>query len=958
MSREDRPRLRLFGTTAVSFDDADRLVTAPRQRAVLARLALHPGSTVAADVLLDDIWGKDAPVGGVKAVAYQIAVLRDLLEPSRAGTGTVIATDGNGYRLLIERDDVDLVRFETLIDNARAEAVDDAPNDVLLDMLHEALAMWTAPPYAGLAEMPWTDDEVNRLASLRRLGEHELIRERMRRGQHRDVIIDLERLIGRSPLDEGLVVDLATAFRASGRMADALRCCSAFRRRLADDLGIDPSPALRSLERELLQHTEAELVAEPNPATNARRLAFPADSFVGRDNEVNSVKRLLDSHRLVTITGAGGIGKTRLATHVGLDLSTAHPDGVWIVELSPLGDPANVPGAIATALGLHVQEHTAGLGGVERFLRSRNALVILDNCEHVLEAAALAAEAMLAAAPQLSILATSRESLGVAGEHIERLAPLAAASELFRDRARAARSAFDDVDDADGLIRQVCEHVDGIPLGIELAAVQVRSMSLPELAERIGSSADLGRAKRGRENRRTLDAAIRWSADTLDDDARRVFRHLSVFSGGCDAPAIEAVCGPGSIAPVTECLDRLVDKSLVETRPGPAGRFRYGLLEPIRNVAADDLRSSGEHDSAVEAHAQHFLDTSFDLAPVTRGFGQRVAVAQLAIDAHNIATAAATLHTGSRLDDELDLCWNLFIGWRAGVAQQAGVEAVLAALADGDDASGPQTRDPSRVARAWYECAHLALDITMPESVDYAQNGIDIARSLGDDRLLGRLLICQACAVQNATPRTDGGEIFDAGERLLGAHPEALWWDEPWEAAWFDMIRSAFGPRDDLDRNRQLTTSAAEAFGALGDRVHQVLSLMVSAFWGIGTKHHGFVEGSLRSGLEIARHGELGAITGHVALYQAFIAISAGDRDRAGVLLAEAVEHLGALPPEVAAMVDASDASDAPGAGDVAAEHASLAATISGTATAISGTDDETAMRLRRWANNETAKRP
>ncbi len=395
-------------------------------------------------------------------MAYQIAMLRDLLEPDRGGAGTVIATEGVGYRLLVAPENIDLARFEKLISTARADAGGAASNNTSLEMLKEALGMWTAPPYAGLAEMPWAADETRRLTSLRQLGEHAAVRERMRRGQHRDVIIDLERLIGQSPLEEGLVVDLVTAFRKVGRVADALRCCSALRQRLAHDLGIDPSPALRNLEHELLQCTEEEPTALSMHDRGPRSLAFPADSFVGRANEVASVKRLLDGHRLVTITGAGGIGKTRLATHVGLDGSAAHPDGVWIVELAPVTDSAHVRGTIASALGLHAPDRASELDGIERFLESRDALVILDNCEHVLDAVAAAAEAMLAAAPQLKILATSRESLGVAGEHIERLAPLTAASVLFRDRASAVRPGFDDVDDAERLIGVVCDRLDGI----------------------------------------------------------------------------------------------------------------------------------------------------------------------------------------------------------------------------------------------------------------------------------------------------------------------------------------------------------------------------------------------------------------------------------------------------------------------------------------------------------------
>ncbi len=951
--------LEILGPLQAARNGVRMPIRGKRRASLLAALLASPDHWASRDRLIEAVWGETLPKKPEHALEALVSQLRQSLsDPDDVGasaeTSLIVSTNG-GYSLQGEAFDTDVSRFRQLVEDGRRAAAGDPA--AAADAFAHALGLWRGQPLEGIDLGVDVHPFLTELEDLRRTTQEARLQAELDLGNHDGIVGELHVLVSNDMVSERPWAMLMLALYRSGRQTDALRAYQTAREHLAD-VGSRPGPELQALEAAILQSDPSLEVPSPsrvNPATamaTSQNLAFPLDSFVGRERELAAVHRCLDTHRLVTIAGTGGIGKTRLANHVGLARTAAHPDGVWIVELAPVSDGAQVVAAIAAALGLHQAERSTRLARVQRFLVDRDALLIIDNCEHLLETCASVIHALLSAAPGLKILATSRESLGVASEHVQRLAPLDRSEELLRDRAGAVRPGFDDVDGAEDLIAVICDRLSGIPLAIELAAMQIRSLSLFELAKRVDGSDNFGRAKSGRTHHQTLDAAIAWSVESLADDTRTVFRRMSMFAGGCDSAAIAVVCLAAPAPLATRCIDELVDKSLIETRPGPEGTLRFWLLEPIRKFAAAEAESAGESLDAAEAHAHYYLDLSFELGPAFGGFGQQGALLRLAAEEYNIARARATLHARSRHDDELDLCWNLFVGWRAGLAQQLGVESILAALELPEGGDVPM-RDPFKVARAWYECAHLALDVSMAASVDHAQNGIDIARSLGDDNLLGRLLICQACAIQNTTDRTDGVDVFEEGERLLAQSAGTSWWDERWERAWFDMIRAAFGPRHDLDQNRLLTIRSAEAFEVLGDRVHHVLALMVSAFWGMGTEHQGFVEGALERGIESARRNHLGALIGHVALYQAFIALSDAHDERAKALLSEARFHLGDLPPEVATMIDPTVSI---GATQLESEHPSLAATATGSASAIAAAHGEAATRLRQWANNETER--
>ncbi|WP_328621884.1 BTAD domain-containing putative transcriptional regulator [Streptomyces sp. NBC_00354] len=620
----------ILGETRAWHDDgAEVPLGGPARRALLALLLTHPGEAVSADRLADGV----DPDGTLSAHALQSQVsrLRKALGP-----GAAIEQAGAGYRIVVPQEDVDACRFERLAQEGRAALrAGDAERAVTL--LREALGLWRGPALAGLAESESARPAAVRLEE-RRLGALEdRIEAECLLGGQAGAVPELRELVGRHPLRERLAGLLIRALFAEGGPAAALVAYEETRRHLADELGTDPSPELTALYRELLS-------ADAGPAPTAPPAQLTA--FVGRAGEVAEVAGLLRVARLVTLTGPGGVGKTRLSVEVAGAAGTgAGADEVCFVELAPLRDGAGLPQALLSALGLRATGLSVGDSGqtpVDRLiaaLSDRMLLLVLDNCEHVVDEIAALAARLLAACPRLRVLATSREPLGIIGESLWPVRPLDgdAAVRLFSERAGAVRPGFT----ADPeVVRRICAALDDLPLAIELAAARIRTLDADELAGRLDDR--LGVAARGSrgsdERHRTLRSVVAWSWELLSAPEQRAARRFTVFAGGATAESAIRVCDTDG-----ETLEALVDKSLLEFAGG-----RYRMLETIGAYGGERLDAAGERDAVRRAHARRFLELARTADPHLRRAEQLEWLPRLTVEHGNLLAA---LHWAVRSPD-------------------------------------------------------------------------------------------------------------------------------------------------------------------------------------------------------------------------------------------------------------------------------------------------------------------
>ncbi|MFF4988996.1 BTAD domain-containing putative transcriptional regulator [Streptosporangium saharense] len=631
----------ILGQTRAWHDDGREVqLGGPARRRLLALLLESAGEVVSADRLADEVNPGEAL--SAHALQSQVSRLRTAL-----GSAAAIERAGAGYRIVVARDDVDAFRFERLAREGR-DALREEDAERAATLLREALALWRGPALDDLAESPAAVRlEESRLTALEDRAESDL-----RLGGHRALVPELRELVGRHPLRERLTGLLMRALFAEGGQAAALVAFEETRRHLADELGADPSAELLALHRELL-------AADPSPPP----VAPPAQltSFVGRAEDVGEVAELLRTARLVTLVGPGGVGKTRLSVEVAGDAGGARADDVCFVELAALRSGAELPQALLGALGLRENGLRMEAGEqrpVDRLiaaLADRVLLFVLDNCEHLVEEVAPLVARLLATCPRLRVLATSREPLGITGEHLWQVRPLddEAAVRLFTDRARAVRRGFAVAGTADeGVVRRICAALDNLPLAIELAAARLRTLELDDLAGRLDDK--LAVAARGsrtaQERHRTLRAVVAWSWDLLSEAEQRAARRFTVFAGGASAEAASRVCDIDD-----ETLDSLVDKSLLEVFGG-----RYRMLETIRAYGAEQLDAAGEADAVRRAHARNVLDLLRVAGPyllraeqlgwlevLAREHGDLLAAVRWAVEASDVAMGLELLASAS-----------------------------------------------------------------------------------------------------------------------------------------------------------------------------------------------------------------------------------------------------------------------------------------------------------------------
>ncbi|WP_431894141.1 BTAD domain-containing putative transcriptional regulator [Nonomuraea sp. bgisy101] len=583
-----------------------------RLRALLAMLVLDAGRIVPTERLIEGLYGEQPVTGETNALQSQISRLRRNLD-------TPIEFHPAGYRLAVDGEEVDAHRFERLIRQGRA--TESAAQRSAL--LAEALRLWRGPALSDVREAPFAPAQAARLEELRVDATEDRVEADLELGRHRELVAELQELVEAHPVRERLRGQLIRAMYAGGRQAEALAAFEDARRTLADELGVDPSPELREIHMAALRgelYTPA--TGRPSPSAvpdereqrSARTPAPPAalpsqlTSFVGREGDLAEVGGLLEWARLVTLTGPGGAGKTRLA----IEAAATVRGEVGFVELGALAEGGDVAQAVLTRLGLRVgQDQPDPAERLVTALAGRRMLLVLDNCEHVVEAAAGLAHRLLSACPDLRVLATSREALGITGERIWQVPPLpgSLAVHLFEDRAAAVRPGFavDESNLAD--VQLICAGLDGLPLAIELAAARLRSLSVAEVAARLdGGLGLLSRGSRTAQPRhRTLRAVVEWSWGLLDEEEQEVARRLTVFADGARLEAAERVFGTRD---AVELLTGLADKSLVEVVGD-----RYRMLQTIRAFCAERLDEAGEVAAYRRAHAEYFLGLLREAAP-------------------------------------------------------------------------------------------------------------------------------------------------------------------------------------------------------------------------------------------------------------------------------------------------------------------------------------------------------
>ena len=473
----------------------------------------------------------------------------------------------------------------------------------------------------------------------------------------------------------------------------------------------------------------------------AQHLPVQFTSFVGREAEMDDVRQILADNRLVTLTGAGGVGKTRLAVQIAAAIAGGFGDGVWLVDLAPITDPDLVPVAVIRALGLPDQQGRSTMDTLLRFVGDRRMLLVLDNCEHLLDASAALVVGLQGGCPAVTVVATSREPIGVAGEVSWRVPSLSLADEaieLFTDRARRVRPDFRLTDENAAIAAEICLRLDGVPLAIELAAARVRVLSLTEIRDGLHDRFRLltGGARTAVRRQQTLRASVDWSHALLTEPERVLFRRLAVFIGGFDLDAAEAVAGGGDVEryQVLDLLTLLVDKSLVVTE-STSGPTRYRLLETVRQYAAEKLGDSGEADAVRARHRNYYTALAALLdAPADGDYEQRVEQAETEIDNLRAAFGWSREHS----DVELALASSLQPLWQARGRLREGLAWFDAALAD-LDARHPEVA-PAVDARALAHRAMLAIWVGGADSLDQAQQALAIAREVDDPALLTRAL--------------------------------------------------------------------------------------------------------------------------------------------------------------------------------------------------------------------------
>ena len=828
---------RLIGSMQLVVNEAPAKLPGAAERGLLALLLLSPGRTVSATSLVDRLWSEETlPADPLNALQLRVSKLKRALAVENLD---VIRREGAGYLIDVDADMVDLHRFAALVTAARERLRTGSSSlqDTLAD-LDKALALWRGDPLSDFAGESWATVEAARLEQLRHAAISDRAVAALDLGRHADVITTLEPLVAADPKQESLAALLMTALYRADRQADALEVFDRSRRHLDDELGLQPSAALRALHQRVLQQ-DPELApadkAEPrmtSPTADLRpRRSFPVRStaLIGRDADIASTRETMLRERLVTLIGPGGAGKTSLAIVVANEAADHFDGQLALARLATVGSAGDVPLAVADALGVPLDGADPNAGLRERlvaYLANRRLLLVLDNCEHVIDEAARLVEAILTSAPDVTVLATSREALAVPGEVQLAIAPLPVppsgtssgqvldfpAARLFAERARAVRPHLEFNDDDLSALATVCQQLDGMPLALELAAARMASLSLPDIADRLRDRfALLTSGPRTAEARqRTLRATVEWSHALLPDTEKLVFQRLAVFHGGLTLPAAEAVVSGAGVSAqeVLDVLAHLVSRSMVLFDAEPAPRYR--MLETLRQFAAEQLEAAAETDEVAGRHAHYFRDLADEAEQTLRGRGQRHTLQQLREEHPNLRAALAYLSADpGRVEDALHLAGALGLFWHLGRHVEG--REILRHLAD---VPGGSTAARARALQAIsiVERPRACLVHPSPRCAETAAASLELFTQLGDEHraALSRVLL--------AVELLDGSDPSRLEDMLLQADDTFTQVGDDWGHAVIAFVRlQNYLRRGDASRARAMGRSASDAFRALDD---------------------------------------------------------------------------------------------------------------------------------------------
>ncbi|MGQ0626195.1 MAG: BTAD domain-containing putative transcriptional regulator [Sporichthyaceae bacterium] len=852
------PQVCLLGPVELRANGEQVPLTAARQRAVLALLALQAGRVVSVDALIEGLWGSAVPAGATTTLKSLTSRLRRTL---RQGFGDAVTLTFRppGYLLELDADAVDALRFARLLTLAQS-LPDPADRSAVLI---EALGLWRGAPFTDLADLPFAQSQATRLGELRLGAVEDLAAAELALGRAPQAVGRLQAHVAAHPFRERAWGQLMVGLYQAGRQGDALRAFRDARRILVEELGVEPGPALRAIQEQVL----GQRVDAGPPATGAGlypALPRPLSGFVGRDTERAQLAALLRTDRMVTLVGAGGAGKTRLALEVARESAGSFPDGVCFVDLASVDSPALVARQVAAALGLAARERGPDprvlTDQLAELLNTRHLLLILDNCEHLTSAVVAVLEPLLRGARSVVVLATSRERLHLTGETVWRVPPLSLpaagaddparlhgsdAVDLFCARAAALDPGFAPTPGNAAALTRICRRLDGIPLALELAAPHLAILGPAELARRLDDRLALltGGGVGTPARHRTLRACLDWGHDLLAEPERGLLAQLSVFVDGFALDAAEAVCAQDDVD-VLATLTRLVETCWVGVESGASG-VRCRLTETVREYARERLAAHPADERASEvAHGDYFLAVAqtYRGAPLC---APRAWMSTLAADYENVRAALGRCAARGDGEAALRLAARLFAYWALDGRFAEGRTRLERLLATGPATPGAD--------RAW---ALIGLGLMVGQLGDLEQ---------GQAHFRAAARCAEDCG--------DGGCAAYATGYLGG----------------FAMQRG------DTETGERLLHAAMDTLTAAGDELGGAWCEFNLGFAHLARGHQGAAAEALGRALAVGRRSGSEVLIAHAAGALATVVALAGDAQRATALAAESVATAGRL---------------------------------------------------------------